>query len=395
MKTKIRRVLLACIVVVALLVGTVLAPSAALAQAPVQVQMAMCLDGSGSISAANWTLMKDGLAAAVSDPTVVPDDGSVELCVIQFSTGVPGNARVEVAPTVVTAASVPGMVAAINAMVQIGGRTPLYAGIDLCTAQITGSGNFQDANWQVINITTDGVPNEGAPDPQTAAENSVAAAVAAGIDEVDAEGVGITEANIDWMALDLVYPDGSGGIVGAIIPPEDYPPRPPNPDFKGFVRVCDTWEDYVDALNEKFEEILVGQLTLSPPHATNPVGTEHCVTANLVDGDGNPVEGADITFTVTGANPGGGNAVTDVNGDATWCYTGTNAGQDTIVATAEDPENPGQILTSHEVYKDWEDGVPPKVPGITGWGALAAALALGGLMLVVRRNGMLKLSKSR
>ena len=51
------------------------------------------------------------------------------------------------------------------------------------------------------------------------------------------------------------------------------------------------------------------------------------------------------------------------------------------------------IGTAGWSYKDWE-GIPRKVPGMTGWGTLAAVLALGGLMLVVvRRNGMLKLSK--
>jgi uncharacterized protein (DUF2141 family) len=38
---------------------------------------------------------------------------------------------------------------------------------------------------------------------------------------------------------------------------------------------------------------------------------------------------------VTGANTASGSAATDVNGQATFCYTGTQAGSDTIAAFAD------------------------------------------------------------
>jgi hypothetical protein len=44
------------------------------------------------------------------------------------------------------------------------------------------------------------------------------------------------------------------------------------------------------------------------------------------------VEGASVLFSVSGANPTGGQAVTDFAGNASFTYTGLNAGDDTIVA---------------------------------------------------------------
>ncbi|GAF91054.1 unnamed protein product, partial [marine sediment metagenome] len=47
-------------------------------------QMAMILDGSGSIFDNDWDIMLEGLATAIEDVGCFPHDGSVELTVIQF-----------------------------------------------------------------------------------------------------------------------------------------------------------------------------------------------------------------------------------------------------------------------------------------------------------------------
>jgi len=89
-------------------------------------------------------------------------------------------------------------------------------------------------------------------------------------------------------------------------------------------------------------------LSLAPLTDTNPTGTSHTLTATLVDADGDPTSSQMITFTVTaGPNAGTtGSGVTDSNGEATWSYTGTNAGMDTIVATCA-----GE--TSNNAFKSW------------------------------------------
>jgi hypothetical protein len=71
-------------------------------------------------------------------------------------------------------------------------------------------------------------------------------------------------------------------------------------------------------------------LVLTPNTDTNDVGTPHTVTATLTDGPGNPVPGEAIAFTVTGANTASGSGSTDAAGQASFTYTGTSEGDDTI-----------------------------------------------------------------
>ena len=84
------------------------------------------------------------------------------------------------------------------------------------------------------------------------------------------------------------------------------------------------------------------QLELSPSTATNIAGDEHCVTATVTDADGNPVPDTTVRFSVSGANTGSGNATTDSDGEAEFCYTGTKAGDDTISAYADTDGNERQ-----------------------------------------------------
>ena len=57
------------------------------------------------------------------------------------------------------------------------------------------------------------------------------------------------------------------------------------------------------------------------------------MTATVTDDEDAPVVGVRVDFAVTGANPRTGFQVTDDEGQALFCYTGTHAGLDTIVAT--------------------------------------------------------------
>lgn len=64
------------------------------------------------------------------------------------------------------------------------------------------------------------------------------------------------------------------------------------------------------------------EVVLSPTSATNEVGSSHTITAIVLDEDGDPVEGAEVTFVVEGAT-----ATTNSNGEATFTYTGVNEGR--------------------------------------------------------------------
>jgi CSLREA domain-containing protein len=105
-------------------------------------------------------------------------------------------------------------------------------------------------------------------------------------------------------------------------------------------------------------------LTLSPPTATNDTGEEHCVTATARDGSGNPMADVTVRFSVSGANSASGSAETDANGVAEFCYTGTNAGLDTIEAYADtnndSVQNEGE--PADEALKTYVAVVPPEAP---------------------------------
>jgi LPXTG-motif cell wall-anchored protein len=103
-----------------------------------------------------------------------------------------------------------------------------------------------------------------------------------------------------------------------------------------------------------------------------------------------------VTFTVTGANPKVGTATTDSSGKATFTYTGTTTGIDTVVATTSSGE---QVVTSNTAKVTWTAALPTPAPPVlpsTGGGTstpleLALMLgvvlvALGGVLLVRRRT---------
>lgn len=78
------------------------------------------------------------------------------------------------------------------------------------------------------------------------------------------------------------------------------------------------------------------QLTLEPAADTNPVDSEHCVTATVTDQFGNPTPGITVRFNVTGSVTTSGSAVTDASGQAVFCYIGPALpGADTITAYAD------------------------------------------------------------
>jgi uncharacterized repeat protein (TIGR01451 family) len=94
------------------------------------------------------------------------------------------------------------------------------------------------------------------------------------------------------------------------------------------------------------------KLSLTPATATNPIGTQHLVTATLTDAADNPVDSALISFTVAGVNPDSGSGTTDENGEATFSYTGNNAGQDQISACYDADSSPPCEATA-SATKDW------------------------------------------
>jgi hypothetical protein len=94
-------------------------------------------------------------------------------------------------------------------------------------------------------------------------------------------------------------------------------------------------------------------IVLTPVSATNPVSTNHTVTATVA-GTGNPVPDLNITFNViSGPNVGAtGWNITGSNGQALFTYTSNGSpGTDTIAASFLNEQN--ATVTSNTVSKTW------------------------------------------
>lgn len=104
---------------------------------------------------------------------------------------------------------------------------------------------------------------------------------------------------------------------------------------------------------------LPGSITLDPATDTNPVGAPHTVTATVRNNQGQVLEGVLVNFQVTaGPNTGDtGTDTTDVNGQATFTWTGDGgAGTDTVQASFVDGSGTTRSTTASKV---WEGSAPP------------------------------------
>ncbi len=215
----------------------------------VKVQLVIILDGSGSIPNADFSTMINGIANALSDPAVVPQNGTIEVGLVQFSsnltdptTRIPG-AFLEVPMTIVTAQNISNIATRIKATVKGGGFTPMVSGIRLAAAVATGDKARPGAR-QVFNVISDGQPNRPSP-PSEAQKQTLEArdeAVRAGLDQLDAEGIGDVERDPEFkdFLLQLVWPQP-----GVVAPP--FPPGHKN----GFVIIVKTFADLENALKQK------------------------------------------------------------------------------------------------------------------------------------------------
>ena len=217
------------------------------------VQVGMALDGSGSISSGDWTLILNGVATAIENN--VPHDGTVELTIVQFSSGLSEThgsfsfmAKTEVPPTVITAGNFASVATAIRSIVQDGGSTPMADGVWVAWLDMSGSQNFRTASKQVINLATDGVPNERWSDtnlrnPAGSSSSDVTDArnadVAAGLDELDVEGIG-PGVVVNYLRDSVVWPQP-----GTIAPPFN----------AGWVQLAADAAAFSSAIGHKFEII--------------------------------------------------------------------------------------------------------------------------------------------
>ena len=265
----------------------------------VSVQLAFILDGSGSIGQSNFNIALQGLAAAIRDPATVPQDGSVELTIIEFGDSI--LAKVEVMPVVITSQTVANTIADLlcqgtncstHALEYLGGYTPTASAIYLATDILKASPNYADWKRQAINLVTDGGPNacpisdtdryhaiqcdsdsNGGPNGRAAAQAALAyarttLAMTPDKDEFDAEFIG-TDAtcndcpsgqrttNSEWLRASIVWPEQSPGNGGYIVQNGVFDKGP------GWVRKISDWTQFADTVKAKFKMVLKLGLTVA------------------------------------------------------------------------------------------------------------------------------------
>jgi len=166
------------------------------------------------MNSAEWNTQRNGLRDAILDPDCMPDC-YVELTVIQFACNLPGGARTEIGPIVITDSNRSDVADDVSNITKSSGNTPIEAGIDLAVDEITSSPYFAIAEKQIINIGSDvGEYTVNKIATETARDN----AIAAGIDEISTEGIGnIPPVDIDWLRDEIVYPQ-PGSIAPPFIP---------------------------------------------------------------------------------------------------------------------------------------------------------------------------------
>jgi hypothetical protein len=223
----------------------------------VELQLGFILDGSGSISATNWNLMVKGLSSIVTGGTF-PKDGSVELTIVQVGAG---QAKVVVGPVVVTAASASSIATDISKIAQLGGGTPLACGFICLADAMFNSPDFISDKKQIINIITDGEPNEccdnlgsysvttPCSNAQTSTETARSYAVSKlqmtmDKDLITCEFVGTNVPVRNWLRDAIVWPQE-----GTIAPPYII--------NHGWVRTVSTFTDLEAAINEKIKAIVL------------------------------------------------------------------------------------------------------------------------------------------
>nr|WP_238419663.1 choice-of-anchor L domain-containing protein [Streptomyces taklimakanensis] len=122
------------------------------------------------------------------------------------------------------------------------------------------------------------------------------------------------------------------------------------------------------------------QLDLTPVETTLDTGTDHTVTATLTEIGAEPpaVSGASILFQASGAHAVQGSDTTDTAGQATFTYTGTTVGVDSISACYDVDGNgtcdAGEPFASAKAT--WKNTPPVNDPGGPYSGAEGSAVAL-------------------
>jgi hypothetical protein len=98
-------------------------------------------------------------------------------------------------------------------------------------------------------------------------------------------------------------------------------------------------------------QISTAGLSLTPTNAINAIGARHTVTATVTDNLTQPIPNVVVNFSITSGQNAGltGTGTTDSKGEATFSWTSTTVGVDTVTASA----NPHGVLLHTQATKTW------------------------------------------
>lgn len=231
-----------------------------------KVDLFMLLDGSNSISPANYSIQLNGYADAISNSSVTPQNGDISVCVIMFGYFPPNRikgprsppyyANVEVPLTTITNQTVADSIAdTILAMPQPGDHTPMPRAFTLANETLTdyvSRGNTSPDVRQIIDISTDGRPNwicggnreEYQPAVDATYEARDDAIFKGYFDEVNVLGVDV---------IDEAHPPAQPYNRDFLVK-LNYSLKPAN--HSGFYMEAPNWEAFPDAIKEKMQREL-------------------------------------------------------------------------------------------------------------------------------------------
>ena len=165
-------------------VAFALALVAGMAATPAQatpIGLSLLIDGSGSITTANFLIQKNGYFNALN--SVLAADGSVAIEVYQFANN---TEQLVFGLTVIgSPAQKLALLTALAGMSQLGGNTPTGTAIEKAVTDLKGFFGNTLPGRQIIDVSTDGFGNSGTNESVAAAN-----AVAAGVEQVNVLCIG-------------------------------------------------------------------------------------------------------------------------------------------------------------------------------------------------------------
>lgn len=247
-----------------------------------KVDLFLLLDGSNSISPANYSVQLNGYADAISNSSVIPQNGDVSVCVIMFGYFPPNRikgprsppyyANVEVPLTTITNQTVADSIAEVlnvSNMPQPGDHTPMPRAFTLANETLTdyvSRGNTSPEVRQIIDISSDGRPNwicEGVREVPQAAVNATYKARDDAIQKGYFDEVNVLGVDIKTQVPPSVYPHSAPvhPYNREFLVKLNYSLKPAN--HSGFYMEAPNWEAFPEAIKEKMQRELKPHVSIT------------------------------------------------------------------------------------------------------------------------------------